>query len=171
VAGLGLLILSFVGVTRGPGEYWTSFLPGILVLGLGMSFTVAPLTTTVMSSVSDDHSGVASGINNAMTRIAGVFANAIFGALAVLLFAGELRGRLGDGASTPYGQKVLAQASNLGNARAPAGAGISPEFAAGIQQMYRESFIGVYQDILRIAAGLAFFGALMGLLFVRAKKR
>ena len=94
IAGLGLLLLSFVGQTKGAREYWTSFLPGILVLGLGMAFTVAPLTTTVMRSVSDDFSGVASGINNAMTRIANVFANAIFGALAVLLFTAALRGRV-----------------------------------------------------------------------------
>ncbi|HXB07362.1 MAG TPA: MFS transporter [Puia sp.] len=167
VAGLGLLLLSFVGVTGGPREYWTTFLPGIVVLGLGMSFTVAPLTTTVMTSVGDDHSGVASGINNAMTRIAGVFANAIFGALAVLVFTSELRGRLGgSGAAAQWGQAVLAQAGNLGNARVPAGV----EDVAEVQRIYRESFIMVYQDTLRIAAGLAFLGAVMGLVFVRRKR-
>jgi predicted MFS family arabinose efflux permease len=83
-AGTGLLLLSFVKQTHGASDYWTTFFPGILVLGLGMSFTVAPLTATVMGSVSDQLSGTASGVNNALTRISNVFANAIFGALAVL---------------------------------------------------------------------------------------
>lgn len=166
-AGLGLLMLSFVGKTRGPVDYWTHFLPGVLVLGLGMSFTVAPLTTTVMSAVSDEHSGVASGINNAMTRIAGVFANAIFGALAVLFFAGALRGQLdGLGLSSREKQEVMAQAANLGNARPPAGV----PAAEALTRIYREEFIGVYGDVLRLAAMLAFLGAVMGLLFVRGKE-
>jgi MFS family permease len=168
MAGLGLLLLSFVGATRGPADYWTQFLPGVLVLGAGMAFTVAPLTTTVMSSVSDDRSGVASGINNAMTRIAGVFANAIFGALAVLFFSKALQGRMeGMALSAEQRQTMLAQAANLGNARVPAG--ISAADAKAVQTIYRESFIGVYGDLLRIAAGLAFIGALMGFLFVRRK--
>lgn len=206
-AGLGLLMLSFVGKTRGPVDYWTHFLPGVLVLGLGMSFTVAPLTTTVMSSVSDEHSGVASGINNAMTRIAGVFANAIFGALAVLFFAGALEGPVDGLGLSPDGKReVMAQAANLGNAKVPKGlngdlasegsagvpaaegpaGGQKAEARAGVAvgrtegsarvpvaealpRIYREEFIGVYQDILRLAAGLAFLGAVMGLLFVRGK--
>ena len=90
-AGAGLLILSFVKQTSGPAEYWTTFFPGILVFGLGMSFTVAPLTAAVMGSVNDHLSGTASGVNNALTRISNVFANAIFGAMAVLFFAGALQ--------------------------------------------------------------------------------
>jgi EmrB/QacA subfamily drug resistance transporter len=169
-AGLGLLVLSFAGQTRGPGDYWTSFLPGVLVFGLGMSFTVAPLTATVMGSVSDDYSGVASGINNAMTRISNVLANAIFGALAVLLFTTALRSRVGGMHLPPeVKQAVMAQAANLGNAKAPAG--VSPADVAVVQRMYRESFITVYGHILRLAAGLAFLGALMGLLFIKGKKR
>lgn len=170
MAGLGLLLLSFVGATRGPVDYWTHFLPGVLVLGLGMSFTVAPLTTTVMSSASDEHSGVASGINNAMTRIAGVFANAIFGALAVLFFIGALEGRLkGLSLSAEQRQAVIAQAANLGNAKAPPEVGAADR--AVVQGMYREGFIAVYGDVLRLAAGLAFLGAVMGLLFVRRHSR
>jgi len=165
LAGGGLLILSFVGQTDGHKDYWTTFFPGILVLGLGMSFTVAPLTTAVMRSVSDQFSGVASGINNAMTRISNVFANAIFGALAVLLFAGILGGKL-NGVSLDEKEKrtVIMQAANLGNAKPPDN--INSHDRATISRAYRESFIGTYAIIMRLSAGLAFLGALMTVLFI-----
>jgi EmrB/QacA subfamily drug resistance transporter len=166
MVGAGLLILSFVGQTKGPSAYWTTFFPGVLVLGLGMSFTVAPLTTAVMRSVSDQFSGTASGINNAMTRISNVFANAIFGALAVLLFTGALTGRLSH---LPLGAEVkeasIAQSVNLGNAKPPMN--INAHDKDLIILSYRESFIDTYAVIMRLSAGLAFLGALMAVLFVR----
>ncbi len=90
VAGLGLLLLSFIKQTNGPSEYFSTYFPGIMVFGLGMSFTVTPLTTTVMGAVANHYSGTASGINNAITRISNVFSNAIIGGLAILFFTGYL---------------------------------------------------------------------------------
>jgi len=166
LAGAGLLILSFAWQTKGPSAYWTTFFPGILVLGLGMSLTVAPLTTAVMRSVSDQFSGTASGINNAMTRISNVFANAIFGALAVLLFTGALTGRLGHLPVGAKGKKAaIAQSVNLGNAKPPGD--LSGQEKEIIIRTYRESFIDTYAVIMRLSAGLAFLGALMALVFVR----
>jgi MFS family permease len=164
-AGAGLLLLSFVKQTGGAKDYWTSFFPGVLLLGLGMSFTVAPLTTTVMTSVNDQFSGVASGINNAITRIANVFANAIFGALAVLFFTGALQRTLPP--DLPHRDIVLQQTANLGNAKPPAAAGANNK--PGIEQAYRAGFIETYQQIMRCAAGLAFLGAGMALLFIRKR--
>jgi len=178
-AGAGLLLLSFVGQTRGPSDYWTSFLPGVLVFGLGMAFTVAPLTATVMGSAGQQYSGVASGINNAMSRIANVFANAIFGALAVLLFTGALgremdgMGRVGagqrvDGMGRIGGserQTVMAQAADLGNAKVPAG--VPAADRAAVSAAYHSAFISAYRGILRVSAALAFAGALMAFVFVK----
>ena len=133
-----------------------------------MSFTVAPLTAAVMGSVSDDFSGAASGINNAMTRIANVFANAIFGALAVLFFAGVLQDQLKSAPlESRQKQEIVKQSANLGNAKVPASLPANQKDI--IQKSYRESFISAYGNIMRLSAGLAFLGALMSLLFIRNK--
>ena len=167
IAGAGMLGLSMVGITKGPGEYWTTFFPGFLLLGLGMAITVAPLTTAVMSAVSDDFSGTASGVNNAVSRVSNVFANAIFGAMAVWLFSGALNDLL-SGMDPSVRTAALGQAVDLGNAHVPAG--VPSVDAPAIAHAYRLGFVQTYQIILRIAAGLAWLGALMGALFIRNKK-
>ncbi|SEW51728.1 MFS transporter [Chitinophaga arvensicola] len=170
VAGVGLFLLSLVKETRGAGDYWTTFFPGIVGLGLGMSITVAPLTATVMGSVSDHLSGTASGVNNAITRIAGVFANAIFGALAVLFFAGAVQREIAALPLTPIQKEtVVAQTVNLGDAVVPAD--IAPAQQAVIRKVYRDGFITAYGNILRLCAGLGFIGGLMAFLLIRNPPR
>lgn len=165
-AGAGLLILSFIKQTNGPADYWATFFPGVLVLGLGMSFTVAPLTAAVMGSVNHHFSGTASGVNNAMSRISGVFANAIFGALAVLFFSASLQHEIkGIHLSSIERQAIIKQAAGLGDAKVPAG--VTNIDKPAIEKAYRNGFIAAYRSILRISAALGFIGALMGLLFVR----
>jgi MFS family permease len=160
--GTGLLLLSFVGATRGAPDYWTTFFPGILIFGLGMSFTVAPLTTTVMKSVVDEFSGTASGINNAVSRIASVFANAIFGTLAILFFSGSLQKTLPrDLKDNPI---ILQQAANLGNAKAPPS--ITANHRKTVTLAYRSAFIDAYGKLMRCAAALAFLGSAMAILFI-----
>jgi MFS family permease len=167
LAGAGLLLLSFVKQTRGPADYWTTFFPGILILGLGMSFTVAPLTATVMGAVSNHLSGTASGINNAVTRIAGVFANAIFGALAVLFFSGSVQKEIRE---LPLGQQqkqaIIAQTINLGNAMVPEN--INATHKEAIITVYHTGFINAYKKIMQMAGGLGFLGGLMAFIFVKS---
>jgi EmrB/QacA subfamily drug resistance transporter len=164
-AGVGLLLLSFVGATRGAHDYWTTFFPGILIFGLGMSFTVAPLTTTVMKSVVDEFSGTASGINNAVSRIASVFANAIFGTLAILFFSGSLQKTLPQ--NLKDNSVILRQAANLGNAKPPAS--VTGNERKMVTDAYRSAFIEAYGKLMRCAAALAFLGSAMAIFFISPK--
>jgi len=84
VGGLGLLLLLRVG---SDADYVTDVLPGILVFGLGLSATVAPLTATVLDAVEERHVGIASGVNNAVARVAGLLAIAVLGAVISARFA------------------------------------------------------------------------------------
>ena len=167
-AGTGLLLLSFVDQTNGPQDYWITFFPGILVLGAGMAFTVAPLTTAVMASVNEHLSGTASGINNAMTRVASVFANAIFGGLAVLFFSGALSNNLSSSDfSSSEKTEILNESGNLGNAQVPGSISLSRKVK--VQKWYQQGFLHAYSIIMKISASLGFLGGLMAFLFVRVK--
>ena len=166
LAGAGLLLLSYIQQTKGPSDYWTTFLPGILIFGLGMSLTVAPLTAAVMSSVSDHFTGTASGINNAVTRIAGVFANAILGSMAVLLFSAALQKEIKD---LPLNQQqksaVISQTANLGNAKVPAG--LTENQEKKVTEAYHAGFIDAYGKVMKVSAGLAFLASLMAIIFIQ----
>lgn len=79
LAGLGFLLL---GLRAGDGHYWSGVLPGMTALAAGMTLAVAPLTAAVMAAVPDGQAGVASGINNAVARVAGLLAVSVLGLLA-----------------------------------------------------------------------------------------
>jgi len=91
VCAVSYLLLAYPGAN---GSFWVTFFPGVSVLGIGMGLVVAPLTTTVMNSVSTDKAGIASGINNAISRAAGLFAIALLGVGVIIVFSDALEKNL-----------------------------------------------------------------------------
>ncbi len=107
VGGIGLLLLLRVGASA---DYVTDVLPAILVFGLGLSATVAPLTATVLDSVEERHVGIASGVNNGIARVAGLLAIAVLGAVISAYFGSTLDGNLGDRPLGPRAEQTVSDA-------------------------------------------------------------
>ena len=102
VAGVGLIAMGRLGTHV---DYLTDLLPGVLVFGLGLSATVAPLTNTVLGAVPQHNAGVASGANNAISRVAGLLAIATIGAVVAAQFGSALDDRL-SGRALDAGQRA-----------------------------------------------------------------
>jgi EmrB/QacA subfamily drug resistance transporter len=110
VGGIGLLLLMRVG---SDANYLADVLPAVLVFGLGLSATVAPLTATVLDSVEERHVGIASGVNNGIARVAGLLAVAVLGAVIAAKFDADV-GREISGPLTSEAPEASAAAFHLG---------------------------------------------------------
>jgi len=93
IGGLGLLLLMRIDTDA---SYLVDVLPGLLVFGVGLSATVAPLTATVLDSVDEHRVGIASGVNNGVSRVAGLLAIAVLGAVISASFGAKLDDQLGS---------------------------------------------------------------------------
>lgn len=140
------------------GSYWRTFFPAIVVLGLGLAITVAPLTTTVMNSVATRYAGAASGINNAASRIAGLLAVAVFGVIMVPIFERSLHDRLGGAGVTPAAAEAIeVQRNRLAAIELPAG--LDPGSRAAAQRAIERAFVTGFRWVMAASALLALAAA------------
>ncbi len=144
IAAVGLVLLAFAPLT---GPYWVGVFPAICVFAIGMTVTVPPLTSTVMTSVGDAHAGIASGVNNAVSRVAGLFAVAVSGAVLFASFSHQLAGF------------APAQASEALNAVLAGAAGATADAKAAFDRALR--------TVLLMAALCALLGGIAGWLWIQ----
>jgi MFS family permease len=157
VAALGFALFALPTIG---GSYWRMFFPAVIALGLGMAITVAPLTTVVMNSVSQDRVGAASGINNAVARVAGVLAIAVLGVVMVSAFSWRLNRNLAP-MSLPLGVFETLRSSEIKLAEMPLPTDLSPEAQAMIQQSIAEAFVFGFRIVMTSCAALAAASAAM----------
>jgi EmrB/QacA subfamily drug resistance transporter len=163
--GFGLMAVPGIG-----GSYWTTFFPAVVVLGLGMTICVAPLTTAVMGAVKVRYAGVASGINNAVSRIASLLSIAILGIIVLSTFNNNLDQRIASLKLSPQAQQFLsAQRINLAAAKVPAG--LSNSVSAALKTAIAASFVDSFRLVMLIAVGLAIASAIIALLMLENRKK
>ncbi|HSF47000.1 MAG TPA: MFS transporter [Burkholderiales bacterium] len=167
IAAAGFALFALPGAEA--GSYWATFFPAVMVMSIGMTTSVAPLTTTVMGSVEERRAGVASGINNAVSRAATLLAVAIFGVLMLNAFNRSLTERL-RALPVPVEARaqLVAQSGDLVNLRIPEG--VSGEAQAAVRQAIRESFVTGFRLVAYLAAALAAVSALVSWLLIAGKE-
>jgi EmrB/QacA subfamily drug resistance transporter len=167
VAGVGLLLLLRVD---SKADYATQLLPALLVFGLGLSMTVAPLTSTVLSAVDEKHAGVASGVNNAIARIAGLLAIAVLGAFVASQFSSVVDDRLGDRGLSPPARAAVAEAKDRSITTAPAERVPPPERPV-VKEALEDASASAFRVGLGIGAVLVFAGGVVSLVGLRNPRR
>jgi EmrB/QacA subfamily drug resistance transporter len=156
IAAAGFLLFARPGIG---GSYWTTFFPAMVVLGLGMSGVVAPLTTTVMDSVSEHQAGVASGVNNAVSRVASLLSIAVLGIIALNVFNTQLENRLATANVSPeVKHAVLEQKDRLTQIDPPKE--LTPDQRDALKLSINESFFAGFRWVMIVSAGLALLSAL-----------
>jgi len=160
VAAGGLVLFARTGIG---GTYWTTFFPAVTILGLGMAIVVAPLTTTAMGAVEAQHAGVASGVNNAISRVAGLIAIAVFGIMLTRSFDRRVHAALAGLELNPAARASIdRELPKL--AGAEISAALEPDQRAAARRAIDDSFVSSFGLIMKVAAGVALGAAAAGAL-------
>jgi len=166
ITAVGFVLFAMPSVAR---DYWIAFFPAVMIVGFGMAVTVAPLTTVVMSSVEQDRAGTASGINNAVARLAGVLAIAVLGIIMVAAFRFRLKQGLAEiELPAAMSQQLLADASKLAGLPLPQGDARTKD---AIKEIIDHAFIFGFRIVMFLCAGLSLASALIARLMVSGSRR
>jgi EmrB/QacA subfamily drug resistance transporter len=161
-AGYLLFLLPGIG-----GKYWANFFPPVVVLGLGMAITVAPLTTTVMSSIAQNRAGIASGVNNAVARTASLVAIAVLGVVMLRVFGTVLDHRLSR-ANLPASVAQNLQSQSVKLAAIDIPQNLNPETRRAIRRAIDESFVSGFRWVMVIGAALAAASTVIAVVWIEA---
>lgn len=168
ITAVGFALFALPDVTSGAGSYWITFFPAVLVMGLGMTITVAPLTTAVMGSVEQSHAGIASGINNAVSRTAGLLAIAVLGIVALSVFTSSLDHQLATLHVSPgVSQLIEAQHARLAGISIPPT--VSGQVQLALKRAIDESFVSAFRLVSLSGAALALLSSLAAWVLVAGK--
>ena len=162
IATVGFALFAVPGVGA---DYWSRFFPAVVVLGLGMAVSVAPLTTTVMGAVPANRVGIASGINNAVSRTAALLAIAALGIVMLHIFNRSIDSRLSRLEVSPEVRQSLDdQRINLAAATIPQD--IGPSMRQVLRQAINESFVAGFRRVMLVGAVLALASGITSLLLI-----
>ncbi len=151
LAAVGFALFAVPGIG---GSYWTTFFPAVVMLSLGMALVIAPLTTAVMNSAPVTQSGAASGINNTVSRAAGLIAIAVMNLIFVAIFNPAFDANLAALHLSPALLHALdAQRGLLAGAHAPAGA--DPATAVAVTRGVNLAFLSAFRVVMLVGAALA----------------
>ncbi len=157
IVAFGFLLFTFPSVG---GSYWKTFFPAVVVLGLGMAVSVAPLTTVVMESIDQDRAGTASGINNAVARVAGLLAIAVFGVVMVTEFSSHVNRSLATIAMPDAARSEL-RSNEIQLAALKPPPGLEPAITAAIESSISAAFLFSFRLMMAICAALAVTSAVV----------
>jgi EmrB/QacA subfamily drug resistance transporter len=165
IAAGGFALLARPGTE---GSYWTTFFPAMVVIGLGMATTVAPLTTAVMTAFGPERAGVASGINNAVSRTASLLSIAVFGLVAYERFGSSLSRRLNAlGLPPDVREKLWRERGKLAAISIPTS--LPPRLRTSVEQAVDAAFVDAFRSIMLISAALAVGAGVLAWLLIEPK--
>ena len=151
-------------------NYLTDLLPGLLVFGLGLAMTVAPLTATVLADADESNAGIASGVNNAIARVAGLVAIAAVGAVVAASFESRLEDEVGAQANRPEVARALEQAKEQPLAIVEP-EGVPEDVAASVREGAEDASVGAFRVGVAISTVLVALGGVLGLVGIRNPRR
>jgi EmrB/QacA subfamily drug resistance transporter len=152
-------------------EYLVDLLPGLLLFALGLSMTVAPLTATVLADADDSNAGIASGVNNAIARVAGLVAIAAVGAVVAASFGSRLDDELGSQVAASPKVAAAVERAKTKPLAAVEVQGVPEDVQASVREAGQDASVGAFRVGMAIATALVALGGLLGLLGIRNPQR